>query len=96
MNFEPVNSRILISPDPAPEESKGGILLPTSARPKPQCGTVVATGPGKRLPDGGRAEMFIKVGDRVMFQRYGGIEMEVEERMFLVLDEDDLLARIPF
>ncbi len=92
MNYIPVNSRLLISPDPAREETAGGIYLPTNSRPKPQCGTVAAAGPGKRLPDGSRAEMFIKVGDRVMFQRYGGLEMEIGENTFLVLDEDDVLA----
>ena len=89
--YTPVNNRILVKPYEQPQESTGGIFIPEGARPKPQKGVVVAKGPGKLMPDGTRSKMLTKINDVVVFQKFGGIQIEINETLFLVLDEDEVL-----
>jgi chaperonin GroES len=74
------------------EKTAGGIFLPDTAKKKPQEGRVVAVGPGRVLQDGTRAPMSVKVGDRVIFSKYGGNEVEVDGKEYTILDEDQIYA----
>jgi chaperonin GroES len=74
------------------EKSSGGIILPDTAKQKPQEGTVVAVGSGRTLDDGSRASMAVKVGDRVVYSKYGGNEINVEGKEYLILDLDSIYA----
>jgi chaperonin GroES len=76
------------------EITSGGIVLPETAKEKPQKGTVKAAGPGERDDDGKRIEMDVKVGDTVLFAKYAGTEIKVEGKKLLILRESDLLAII--
>jgi chaperonin GroES len=76
------------------EKTKGGIIIPDTAKEKPIRGEVVAVGPGKMSDDGKRMEMSVKVGDKVMFNKYAGTEIKVEGEEHLVMREDDIVAII--
>jgi chaperonin GroES len=76
----------------AQEQTKGGIILPDSAKEKPKEGKIVAVGPGKVLDDGSRGTLQVKEGDRVLFTSYAGTEISVNGEDFLVMGEDDVLA----
>jgi chaperonin GroES len=90
--IRPVADRVVVKPLPKEEMSKGGIIIPDTAKEKPQEGTVVAVGAGKLLDNGDRAAMELKVGDRVLFAKYGGTEFKFEGEDLLVLRESDVLA----
>jgi len=94
MKFRPLNDRVLVERLEAEEMSAGGIIIPDSAKEKPQKGKVVATGPGKRLEDGARAELTVKDGDKVLFGKYAGSEINFDGVDYLILREDDILAVI--
>lgn len=88
----PLNDKILVKRRGAEEVTKGGIVLPDSAKEKPREGDVIALGDGARLDDGTRAEFQVKVGDRILFSSYAGTEIKVGGEEFLILGEDDVLA----
>ena len=88
----PLNDKILVRRRGAEEVTKGGIVLPDSAKEKPREGEVIALGDGARLDDGGRAEFQVAVGDRILFSSYAGTEIKVGGEEFLILAEDDVLA----
>ena len=90
----PLNDKILVKRRGAEEVTKGGIVLPDSAKEKPREGEIVALGDGARLDDGGRAEFQVKVGDRVLFSSYAGTEIKVGGEELLIMTEDDVLAVI--
>ena len=93
MHLKPLSDHVLI--EPLVEETKGGIILPeTVDREKPIKGKVIATGPGKVSEKGERVPMSVKVGDMVLFKKYGPDEIEIEGKKYLVGDEDDILAII--
>lgn len=93
MNFKPLSNRIFIEPVVEDKKTKSGIVLPdTAEREKPMVGKVVAIGPGKLNEKGERSPMSVKVGDSVLFKKYGPDELEVDGKKYLVGDEDDVLA----
>ncbi len=92
MNLKPLSNRLFIEPLSAEKTTKSGIVLPeTASGDRPMMGKVVATGPGK-VVDGKLVAMTVKVGDNVLFKKYGPDEIEIEGKKYLVGDEDDVLA----
>jgi chaperonin GroES len=94
MNLRPLHDRILVERVEEKEQKKGGIIIPDSAKEKPQEGKVVAVGNGKRLEDGTTVPLDVKAGDRILFGKYAGSEIKVEENEYLILREDEVLAVI--
>ncbi len=92
MNIRPLGDKVVIRPLESEEATPGGIILPDTAKKKPQEGEVVAIGPGKVLEDGSRAEMGVKVGDIVVYAKYGGTEVTVEGNDLVILDQDSIYA----
>ena len=92
MNLKPLGARVVVEPVEQEEITAGGIVLPETAKEKPQKGTVLSIGPGDRDEDGKRIAMDVKVGDVVLFQKYGGTEIKVDSKKLLILRESDLLA----
>ena len=91
-NIRPLGDRVLIRPIQWEETTKSGIVLPDTAREKPQKGEVIAVGPGRFDEDGDRIPMDVKQGDRVLFAKYAGTELKIDEDEFLILSEKDILA----
>ncbi len=94
VNIKPLDDRIVIEQCEAEEKTAGGIVLPDTAKEKPQRGRVVATGPGKLLDSGQRGAMSVKVGDEVFYGKYAGSDVEVETKKYVILRESDVLAII--
>lgn len=95
MKFNPLSNHLFIEPVSEDKKTKSGIVLPdTAEREKPMLGKVVAAGPGKLNEKGERIQMSVKVGQTVLFKKYGPDEIEVEGKKYLVGDEDDVLAII--
>lgn len=92
MNLKPLHDRIIVEAAAKEERSAGGIILPDSAQEKPQRGTVLAVGPGKRLDSGQLAAIDINVGDIVLYGKYGGTEVSVGGKDYVILRADDVLA----
>ena len=90
--IRPLGGKVLIQRLEAEETTKGGIVLPDTAKEKPQKGTVLAVGDGKLLDDGTRAEFQVKEGDSVLFASYAGTEIKVEGEEYMLMDESDILA----
>jgi chaperonin GroES len=94
IKIRPLDDRVVVEPMAADEVTAGGILLPDSAKEKPQRGTVIAVGPGKLLDSGERGELSVAVGDEVIFGKYGGTEIEVNGTEVKILRESDILAKV--
>jgi chaperonin GroES len=94
MKLKPLGNRVVIEPIEQEEMTAGGIVLPETAKEKPQKGTVIATGPGERDDDGKHIELDVKEGDTVLFAKYAGTEIKIEGKKLLILRETDLLAII--
>ena len=94
MQLKPLDDRVVVKPMEAEETTAGGIVLPDAAKEKPQRGKVVAVGPGRLLESGERCAVGVKVGDQVLFGKYGGTEIEVEGQEVKILRESDILAKI--
>ena len=92
MNLNPLGDRVVVEPLEQEEKTASGIILPETAKEKPQQGTVVAAGPGRRDDAGKRVPMDVKVGDKVLFQKYGGTEIKLEDKKVLILRETDIMA----
>jgi chaperonin GroES len=92
MKFRPLQDRILIKRIDKEEKTSGGIIIPDTAKEKPQEGEVVAVGNGKRLDDGKVAPMDVKEGDRVLFGKYSGSEIKIDGEEHLILREDEILG----
>jgi len=92
MQLKPLGSRVVIEPSEQEEVTAGGIVLPETAKEKPQKGTILATGPGERDDDGKRIQMDVKVGDVVLYAKYAVTEIKVEGKKLLILKESDILA----
>lgn len=90
--MKPLGSRLVIEPKEQDEVTPGGIVLPDTAKEKPQKGTVIAVGPGDRNEKGERIAMDVKVGDLVLFAKYSGTEIKYEGKKLLILRESDILA----
>jgi len=94
MKIKPLGEKILVKRLEAEEKTKGGIVLPDTAKEKPKEGKVVALGEGKVLDDGSRAPFQVKVGDQVIFSSYAGTEIKVDGEEFMIMSESDILAVI--
>lgn len=94
INLNPLSDRVIVKPMEAEEKTKGGIILPDTAKEKPIEGTVVAVGPGKVSDDGKKVEMTVKVGDKVLYGKYSGTEVTVDNVDYLIMRESDIFATI--
>ncbi len=94
MNFKPLRDRLLVKYSDEPEKSSGGIIIPDSAKEKPQKGEVVASGPGRITDDGKLQAMEVKVGNVVLFEKYAGSKINMDEGEFLIIREDDVLGTV--
>ncbi|MCK4340894.1 MAG: co-chaperone GroES [Phycisphaerae bacterium] len=93
LKIRPLDDRVVVEPFEAEERTAGGIMLPDTAREKPQQGRVIATGPGKLLEKTGeRGQMSLKVGDAVFYGKYSGTEIEIDSDKYVILRESDILA----
>jgi chaperonin GroES len=92
LNLKPLGSRVVVEPVDENEITAGGIVLPETAKEKPQKGVVLSVGPGDRDEDGKHIPMDVKAGDTVLFAKYGGTEIKIDGKKLLILRESDLLA----
>lgn len=92
MKFKPLKDRILVKYSDEPEKSAGGLYIPDTAKEKPQKGEVIAVGAGKITDDGKLQKMEIKVGDKVLFEKYSGSKINIDETEYLIIREDDVLG----
>ena len=92
VNVRPLVDRVLVKPLEAAEVKKGGIIIPDTAKEKPQEGEVVALGTGKRDEDGKLIDFTVKRGDKVLISKYGGTEIKYEDTTYLIMREDDILG----
>lgn len=92
MKLKPLGDRIVVKVLNQEETTKGGIVLPDTAKEKPQEGEVIAIGTGKVLENGQKLPLEVKIGDKVLFSKYGGTEVKVEGEEYLILSERDVLA----
>jgi chaperonin GroES len=92
VNVKPLGDRVLVQPLEEKEVIKGGIIIPDSAKEKPQEGKVVALGTGKTDEKGNKVDFTVKVGDRVLISKYGGTEIKVDDASYLIMREDDILG----
>ncbi|MFO8128288.1 MAG: co-chaperone GroES [Bacteroidales bacterium] len=89
MNIKPLADRVILEPAAAEEKTAGGIIIPDTAKEKPQKGTIAATGPGKK-----DEPMTVKVGDKVLYQKYAGTEINFEGKDYIIMRESDIVAII--
>ena len=92
--LKPLGDRLVVKPTPREEMTKSGIVLPDTAKERPQEGTVLSVGPGRTLDDGTREAMEVGEGDKVLFQKYAGTEFKLDEEDLLILSQKDILAVI--
>jgi chaperonin GroES len=92
VNTKPLADRVIIKPSPADERTKGGIILPDTAKEKPVVGEVIATGPGRVADDGKKIPLEVKVGDKVLYGKYSGTEVTIDGDEFLIMREADIFA----
>jgi chaperonin GroES len=92
MNLKPLADRLVVEPIEQEDVTAGGIILPETAKEKPQQGTVIAAGPGRTDDEGDRIAMEVKVGDRVLYAKYSGTEIKLDGKKMLILREADILA----
>jgi chaperonin GroES len=90
--LKPLGDRLVVRPTPREEMTKSGIVLPDTAKERPQEGSVLAVGPGRILDDGSREAMDVQVGQRIIFQKYAGTEFKLDDEELLILSQKDVLA----
>lgn len=90
--IKPLGDRVVIEPSESEEMTAGGIVLPDAAKKKPQEGKVVAVGPGRVLDSGKRSELGVKVGDLVVYAKYGGTEVKIQGKDYVILEADQIYA----
>jgi len=95
IKLQPLADRLVVKPIEKEEVTKGGIVIPDTVKEKPQEGEVMAVGPGRRADDGKLIAMDIKVGDRVIYSKYGGTEIKIDDEELIILRESDILAKKP-
>jgi len=91
--IEPLGDRVVIKPTPKEEVSKGGIVLPDTAKEKPQEGKIIAVGPGRLTEDGKRIAMEVKKGDKVIYSKYAGTEFKLNDEELIIMREGDILVK---
>ena len=94
ISLRPLDDRVVVEPVEAEETTAGGIVLPDTAKEKPQRGVVLAVGPGKLLDSGDRGALSVQVGDEVIYGKYAGSDVEVDGRDVKILRESDILAKV--
>ena len=94
MNVKPLSDRVLVQPVEQDEVKKGGIIIPDTAKEKPQEGKVVALGTGKVNEEGKKVDFTVKKGDKVLISKYGGTEIKIDNESYLIMREDDILGII--
>jgi chaperonin GroES len=94
MKLKPLQDRILVKREEEDEKTKGGIIIPDSAKEKPAKGNVIAVGDGKIGEDGKRIPMMLKKGDKILFGKYSGTEVKIDGQEYLIMREDDVLGVI--
>jgi len=92
MKLKPLGDRLVVEPKEREETTPSGLVLPETAKEKPQEGEVMAVGPGRRDDDGNRIAMDVSVGDSVLYAKYGGTEVKIDGKKLLILKESDILA----
>ena len=92
MNFQPLHDRVLVKRTEREETTSGGIIIPESAKEKPQEGEVIAVGKGKKLENGNRQEMDVTAGDKILFGKYSGNEIKMDGVEYVILREDEILG----
>jgi chaperonin GroES len=95
VKLQPLADRLAVKPIEREEVTKGGIVLPDTVKEKPQEGKVMAVGPGRLSEDGKRIAMDVKVGDIVLYAKYGGTEIKIDDEELIILRESDILAKKP-
>ena len=90
--IKPLSDRVLVKPEEKEVEKKGGIIIPDTAKEKPQEGEVIAVGPGKRDDDGKLIPMDVKTGDRILYGKYSGSEIKLDDEEYLIMHQDDILG----
>lgn len=93
MKLEPLGDRVVVKPIPKEEVTKGGIVLPDTAKEKPQEGEIIAAGPGRLSEDGKRITMEVRVGDRIIYAKYAGTEIKLDDEELIIIRESDILAK---
>jgi len=93
VKLDPLGDRVVVRPSTKEDVTKGGIVIPDTAKEKPQEGTVLAVGPGKMTEDGKRIPLDVKVGDVVIYAKYGGTEIKEGDEELIILRESDILAK---
>ena len=94
MNMKPLADRVIVKPTPAEDKTKGGLIVPDTAKEKPVIGEVISIGPGKITDDGKKIAPEIKVGDKILYGKYSGTEVTVEGEEYLIMREADIFARV--
>ena len=94
MKIKPLGDRVLVQPSEEKEKTKGGILIPDTAKERPQEGTVIAVGEGKKTDEGKIVALSVKSGDKVLYGKYSGTEITVDGEEYLIMREEDILAVI--
>ena len=94
MKLRPLDDRVVVEPMEAEERTAGGIVLPDTAKEKPQRGTVISVGPGKLLDSGDRGKLSVTIGDEVIYGKYTGTDIELDGRDVKILRETDILAKV--
>lgn len=94
-SLKPLADRVVIKPSPAEEKTKGGIIVPDTAKEKPVWGEVVAAGPGRTTDEGKHIPMEVKVGDKVLYGKYSGTEITIDGEEMLIMRESDIFALMP-
>lgn len=91
-NLRPLGDRVVVKQEPSEEKTVSGIVLPDSAKEKPQIGTVIAVGTGRVLDNGQKLPLEVKIGDKVIYAKYGGTEVKLDNEEYIILQERDILA----
>jgi chaperonin GroES len=92
MNIRPLHDRVILKRIEEKETVKGGIIIPDTAKEKPMEGEVISVGPGKMMEDGKRSALDVKAGDRVLFGKYAGTEIKIDDHEYVVMREEEILA----
>ncbi|MFH1784482.1 MAG: co-chaperone GroES [bacterium] len=92
MKIKPLGDRILVKPLEEKEQKKGGIIIPDTAKEKPQEGKVLAVGPGKTADDGKKIALDVKVGDKILFGKYSGTEIKIDDVEYLIMHQEDVFG----
>jgi len=88
----PIGDRVVVKPEPEEQKTKSGIVLPDTAKEKPSEGTVVAVGSGRILDNGQKVPLEVKIGDKIIYSKYGGTEVKIDDEEYIILAERDILA----